>query len=639
MTDVRNSRTAVRVAVQPTEIATMRFAVQGTPSAHVHDSRQSVRVDIQPDILTAPMLFSVQGTASAHVHDSRQAVRVAVQPGAAINAAAQTGMTFGATATGYPVLNLQAQTTMTFSATATGAATVSVSAATGMKFTASATPGAVITASARASMSFAVQGTGYVVRDHRRVHAIICTYLGDGELDIGKTARWVQYFVDSMYFYDANSTSLARKYVVDYARSFPDCKVGYHPASAGAFYTNPEITRRMAFQKAQAEWAYDDDDWVIYVDGTEGLSTAIPQEQLELVEPNTPKFRYLYDEADKATAPYMAVPYRVFTSQGPVTEHTFSIRADLPATDPSNQALWWSCDPHYSTNTNQQSTRRLMRMFQVGYLRGLADTDPMWAKMDRYDLYYAPPSNIVSLIGYSYARFSEIDYFDPSLWVEANDLGFANRLFMDQVPGRQVVELPTVYATPDPPGYAIIVPPGPASIIAYPDPVTVTTFDFTGHVTNESGNEVYTWAWGDGSPNTTGQQLTHTFPASGAPFTVTLTVHDPDVPADRTVQVIINPGTYNPVTHLDPATPADPLVRMLSPPYCYYVNTSNLGYIRTFVGLWRRNPRDGVFWTDIGPVPVSPTTGSTMVDPLAWNAQPPIPNPTPTVPDQKGAGV
>src|SRR4051812_31021411 len=143
-----------------------------------------------------------------------------------------------------------------------------------------------------------------------RVHGIICTYLGDGELDIGKTARWLQFFTDSIFFYDANGTD-NRRYAIDYAKSWPPCKFAYHPASAPKFQVQPEVMRQMAFQAADTAWRYDPDDWVIYIDGTEGISTDVPHDALELM-PGTDRFRYLYDEAEAAVEPYIGLAFRAF---------------------------------------------------------------------------------------------------------------------------------------------------------------------------------------------------------------------------------------------------------------------------------------------------------------------------------------
>jgi hypothetical protein len=478
-----------------------------------------------------------------------------------------------------------------------------------------------------------------------RVHGIICTYLGDGELDLGKTARWLQYFTDSIFFYDANGTD-NRRYAVDYAKSWPPCQFAYHPSSAAKFQAKPEVMRQMAFQAADAAWSYDANDWVIYVDGTEGISTDVPHDALELL-PGSDRFRYLYDEAQAATQPYIGLAFRAFVSQGTVVERTYDIDPTLGDV-PYNKATWWSNDPHYLDLTNVVSSRYLLRMARVSALR----TAPVSAfqAMDTYNM--QGPGFVAGqhagIISYAYARFSEVDYDRPDLWVEANDQGFATRLFMQQVPGRNIPQLPSVYTTPDPVGYPITVPPGPARISVFDDQANVFNFGFTGHVTQESGNETYAWNFGDTTTGA-GQQVSHVFPGSG-PYPVVLTVTDPDVTGTRRAQVTIAPSTLDPITPQDPPPPGTPPNRMLSAPYCYYINQVRGQYLMVFTALWRKNPRDGAWWDPyvIGPVPLSPTTGQPDVgldtsgepyDPAQWTNQQPQGRVVVTRPDEAGAGV
>jgi hypothetical protein len=81
--------------------------------------------------------------------------------------------------------------------------------------------------------------------------------------------------------------------------------------------------------------------------------------------------------------------------------------------------------------------------------------------------------------------------------------------------------------------------------------------------------------------------------------------------------------------------------RVLSPPYCYYVNQVLGQYLMVFTALWRMNPRDGVWWDQmvIGPVPLSPVDGTPQVDPPQWDNQQPQPRVVLTRPDETGPGV
>jgi len=470
-----------------------------------------------------------------------------------------------------------------------------------------------------------------------RIHCIMCTYLGDGELDIGKTGRWAQWFVDSMFFYDANGTD-NRKFAIDYAKSFPDCKFAQFPGTLTPYHIDPTVMRQQAFAAADAAWKYDPNDWVIFVDGTEGISTDVPHDALEWTTSGN-SFRYLYDEATQAAQPYLDLAMRIFISQGSITQHTFTVDPNLPVA-PDNQAVWWECHPQYVGEV-AAPWRSLLRMAKVSYWRTFTD----WFLLDSYTDSAATAStsaNHVSLISYSYARFSEINYHDPSLWTIDTDEGWPNRIFLNQVPGRQVSELPLVYSTPDPAGMTIPIPPGPAHITARQNMTAVTMFDFVGDVTQESGNETYSWQFGDTTTGT-GKVITHTYPAGNqGPFNVILTVHDPDTTPDRTAQVTIRPGTANPITPQAPATPTTPPTRMLSPPYCHYTNQMRNTYIMAFSALFRRNPRDGVWWVplQIGPAPTSPVDGTVQVDQGQWSNLQPVPRNQPIpVADQPGPGV
>lgn len=105
-----------------------------------------------------------------------------------------------------------------------------------------------------------------------KVHGIISSYFGDDEWDIGKSVRWTQYFCDTEYAMDVNSSNRARGYIVAWENTFPDVKYGYY--SAHNFFDSVSTAadwRRSSFLQADEAWDYDDDDWVIFVDCTEGL--------------------------------------------------------------------------------------------------------------------------------------------------------------------------------------------------------------------------------------------------------------------------------------------------------------------------------------------------------------------------------
>lgn len=410
-----------------------------------------------------------------------------------------------------------------------------------------------------------------------KVHGIMCSYLGDGEVDIGKTGHWLENFTDTMFFYDSVPGTDPRKFAVDYAKTFPNALFAYH--SGASYFVDPAGFRLKAFTAALNAWHYADADWVVFVDASDGLSVDTPHDALELVSPDSTKFKYLYDEATaNDTAGQIAFTLRIFLNQGltaanplPIDPNlqtslrvekemlvarlndkqatederklTASQLAEVNLLADANTATFWTCNPEYLDNPMGASARRVMRMAKVSVVK--AWTTPDWVKVDTYaGTEYTPLAGHPMIISYAYARYSEVDYFDPSLWIEANDVGFANRKLVEAMPQRSVA-LPLDYDTPDPTGFSVVIPP------------------------------------------------------TGVPAT-----------------------------------------RVLCPPYCFYVDTFDMGggntTAKVFGSLWRKNPRDGVWYQQyvIGTVPLDPTTGNPDVgtdpsgnpnDPAYWDIQIPQP--------------
>ena len=340
-----------------------------------------------------------------------------------------------------------------------------------------------------------------------RIHGIISAYLGDGDFDIGTVSPWLNNFVETLFFYDGGATETNRFYQVDYAKTFPTAKFAYHSTSRPSFFEDSASFRQASFEAADAAWHYADEDWVIFLDATEALGTSL----LATDMPLSPDGDFLMLRSVAATAvgqdiEVVNLPFYVFLNQGTVVEETYVIDPDLeplpPAEQALNRAIYWSCTPHYLS-----AGESLARFFQVSHIRGTPD----WSDLDV--LGSIPDDNSIAVVSYAYARWQQQDYHDPSLWTEATDLGFANRVLMEAV---RPVGLPVDYDTPDPAG-------------------TVPTF----------------------------------------------------------------PGT-------------EP---MLSVPYCYYQDELAGDAIDKFVALFRRNPRDGVWYRnrDIGAAPTDPLTGDVNI--------------------------
>lgn len=113
------------------------------------------------------------------------------------------------------------------------------------------------------------------------IHGIVSTYFGDLEYDIGKSLNWTQAFCDSVYIMDSNIADTSRQYVVDWDHLYPRAKYSFF--SSHSFFGSPDTAadwRQESFVRASDAWSYDDDDWVMFIDGTECLNVyhAPPEE-------------------------------------------------------------------------------------------------------------------------------------------------------------------------------------------------------------------------------------------------------------------------------------------------------------------------------------------------------------------------
>ena len=114
------------------------------------------------------------------------------------------------------------------------------------------------------------------------IHGIMSSYFGDQEYDIGKAVRWMQYFCDTEYAVDINLSSKPRGYLISWAKSFPNVSYGYNSAFP-FFAPNAAQWRKDSFDKANSVWNYDPDDWVIFIDCTEGLCVDTVNNSLPVV--------------------------------------------------------------------------------------------------------------------------------------------------------------------------------------------------------------------------------------------------------------------------------------------------------------------------------------------------------------------
>lgn len=104
------------------------------------------------------------------------------------------------------------------------------------------------------------------------IHGVVSTYFGDLEYDLGKSLGWTQNFCDSVYVYDVNTSDGSRQYIIDWDRQIPKGKYSFSPTSFFGSPARAAAWRKQSFEKADAAWSYNENDWVLFVDGTEGLN-------------------------------------------------------------------------------------------------------------------------------------------------------------------------------------------------------------------------------------------------------------------------------------------------------------------------------------------------------------------------------
>lgn len=142
------------------------------------------------------------------------------------------------------------------------------------------------------------------------IHGIASSYFGDQEWDLGKSVRWLQYFCNTEFALDANLDKRPRAYLIAWESSFKDVKYNYF--SSHDFFDSPAAAaewRQDSFVKADAVWDYDADDWVLFVDCTEGICVDTNNPPPPLVAPPEgtdldldPFQSYVVEEIDNAGA-------------------------------------------------------------------------------------------------------------------------------------------------------------------------------------------------------------------------------------------------------------------------------------------------------------------------------------------------
>lgn len=274
------------------------------------------------------------------------------------------------------------------------------------------------------------------------VHGIVGAQFGDLDYDVGKSVPWAKHFVDDIFIADINAGA-ARYWVVDWDKSFQDSRV----RTLGVdYFTDPVGWRKAQFAAAMDAWGYLDDDWVLFIDATEGLSCdtrSLPDDAA--INP----FRsYVHREiarANDAGKSQVCIPWYAFVRNDPrpdsrrffkISDDT--LLQDQPVELPQpewNYATVATAVPYYVQPTSF-TERGLVRLVKVSTLKNPSFD---WTLLDRLT---QPDDGVkLQIISYAYAR-----------WVnpEGVDDGMKLRSKISQV--RPLADLPVVGT--DAPGVA-----------------------------------------------------------------------------------------------------------------------------------------------------------------------------------------
>jgi len=289
-------------------------------------------------------------------------------------------------------------------------------------------------------------------------HVIVSSYFGDYEFDVGCSVRWHQYLFDTLFACDISGVR-ARNHLLAWDATFPAAKFAYMRDSyfGSASVTGPVAAatwRQQSFAKALAAWGYDDEDWVFFLDCTEGLAFDVQNGTLDPYEfedpgsaPGLPSWvTYLLESLapgqDTVSFPFWAytrdsAPWYVERVVDPVLEQVLD--------DLTPGSTYQNLDPEVVRAANR-STHQLNYQYYTlaGYLPRafkvsvLKDPGFDWTVLDEFAA--LPGSDVpevgVSLVSYGYARYAEPGHINSLTGTsvdEAHDLGWSMRKLLSRV--------------------------------------------------------------------------------------------------------------------------------------------------------------------------------------------------------------
>ena len=268
------------------------------------------------------------------------------------------------------------------------------------------------------------------------IHALVGAPFGDLEYDVGKSVRWTQWFADDIFITDIN-TGDQRYWIVNWDLTFPNA---HHHVTDINFFVDPVAFRREQFARAQKEPGIllEDNDWVLFVDATEGMScdTRSLPDNYEI----QPFRSFVYREITRAIAAgrdFVSIPFFAFLRHDDIitVEYQDASTAGLgEGLDSIQQSIG---TPYYVANQG------LARLWKVSALKAVGFD---WTKLDQPQAASADVK--LQIVSYAYAHWNLQDIVPPDTEVPAldanNDDGWRMRKLISRV--RPIASLP--YADP-----------------------------------------------------------------------------------------------------------------------------------------------------------------------------------------------
>ena len=306
------------------------------------------------------------------------------------------------------------------------------------------------------------------------VHGLVGAQYGDLEYDVGKSVRWLDFYVDDLFIVDI-STGEQRYWVVNWAASFPESE---HIVTGRNFFYSPAEAaewRREQFDWGQKEFDYQDNDWVLFMDGHEGLSfdnRTLPDDYA--VDPFKSWIYREIERANIATQTSVVIPLFIHLKHSDLQNIVYGTAANkgaaqvgLPSVQQAVSVPWYL--PYQG----------LRRLYKVSALRAGGFN---WTQIDTPA---TPSANVkLQIISYAYSHWQKMDIPPGSSTIPPLDVttdeGWKMRNLMSRV--RPIPSIPygATWQAPatDPTSF-----PGPWCVdtMSSIDPTLAVTVEEDGH--------------------------------------------------------------------------------------------------------------------------------------------------------------